>query len=896
MKHSPFLCLVLGLLLFCAVSTAPAETNTKVIVLPFAVNAGPNLAYLEESLPKLLHDRLVSMGLEVLPPEQAVKLLQEHRVEFLDLAVAKEMALLAGAGYAVYGSFSQVGETISLDTRLVEAYGIKEPKPFFVVKEGVINLLPAVEETAAKIKIGIGRQDRIASIDVQGNEILDDDVVLMRLKVQPGDAYDPKVINAELKNLYGLGYFDDITISMEEVSDGKRLIINVKEKPLIQAINVEGAQELDAEDILAAISTKTGAVLNPRVLADDMGKIRELYRKDGYFNATVDYRLEQADAKRARLNIVINEGNKLYVTDIVIQGAKQLDSDDLKDQLALSERGMFSWMTGSGILREEILDRDAAALEAYYGNRGFLNAKVGQPVVSFTDKGITVTFQVEEGARYKVQSVDFSGEMISHPDDLNSVVALDDVAKSKGFFDRSVMRSDLQKLAEHYSNFGYAFAEADVKIARNEDDKSLGITYLLSKGTKVSINRVLIEGNSKTRDNVIRREMRMADGDLYSGSLLRRSNTRLTKLDFFDTVDITPEPTGSPENLNLRVRVKEKPTGEFSAGVGYSSYSQVFFSGQVLERNLFGMGYQLGFRGTVSAKSSDYTTTFWNPHYNDTNLGMGLSLYNTISEYSDYDKQAMGGKLLFGYPLGEYTNLSWNYRLERYTIEDVDDDADKVIKDIEGHNWASALYASIKRDTTDRRINPSRGNTHQFSVEYGGGILGGDDDFIKYIADANHYYPVLLETILHLHAQAGYVMKNTSERIPPFERFYLGGMNSVRGYKERSISPVYDPQEGQQGYEEGDEKGGDKSFFFNVEYLVPLHKEMGIMGLVFFDAGNVWDDDQSIDFELCKSVGAGVRWYSPLGPLRLEYGYPLDDVETNEDRKGRFEFSVGQFF
>lgn len=896
MKHSPFLCLVLGLLLFCAVSTAPAETNTKVIVLPFAVNAGPNLAYLEESLPKLLHDRLVSMGLEVLPPEQAVKLLQEHRVEFLDLAVAKEMALLAGAGYAVYGSFSQVGETISLDTRLVEAYGIKEPKPFFVVKEGVINLLPAVEETAAKIKIGIGRQDRIASIDVQGNEILDDDVVLMRLKVQPGDAYDPKVINAELKNLYGLGYFDDITISMEEVSDGKRLIINVKEKPLIQAINVEGAQELDAEDILAAISTKTGAVLNPRVLADDMGKIRELYRKDGYFNATVDYRLEQADAKRARLNIVINEGNKLYVTDIVIQGAKQLDSDDLKDQLALSERGMFSWMTGSGILREEILDRDAAALEAYYGNRGFLNAKVGQPVVSFTDKGITVTFQVEEGARYKVQSVDFSGEMISHPDDLNSVVALDDVAKSKGFFDRSVMRSDLQKLAEHYSNFGYAFAEADVKIARNEDDKSLGITYLLSKGTKVSINRVLIEGNSKTRDNVIRREMRMADGDLYSGSLLRRSNTRLTKLDFFDTVDITPEPTGSPENLNLRVRVKEKPTGEFSAGVGYSSYSQVFFSGQVLERNLFGMGYQLGFRGTVSAKSSDYTTTFWNPHYNDTNLGMGLSLYNTISEYSDYDKQAMGGKLLFGYPLGEYTNLSWNYRLERYTIEDVDDDADKVIKDIEGHNWASALYASIKRDTTDRRINPSRGNTHQFSVEYGGGILGGDDDFIKYIADANHYYPVLLETILHLHAQAGYVMKNTSERIPPFERFYLGGMNSVRGYKARSISPVYDPQEGQQGYEEGDEKGGDKSFFFNVEYLVPLHKEMGIMGLVFFDAGNVWDDDQSIDFELCKSVGAGVRWYSPLGPLRLEYGYPLDDVETNEDRKGRFEFSVGQFF
>lgn len=893
MNRNAFLRLVLALCLFC---TTPcfAEPANKVIILPFAVNAGPDLAYLEESLPKLLHDRLTAMGFEVVSEEETMRLLQEQHVEYLNLDVAKDMALLSGAGYAVYGSFSQVGETISIDTRLVDAFGIREPKPFFVVKEGVINILPAVDETAAKIQTGMQQKDRIAAIDVRGNEILDDDVVLMRLKVQPGDPYDPKVVNAELKNLYDLGYFDDIEIALEDSAEGKRLIINVKEKPLIQAISVEGAKELDADDLLAAIATKTGAVLNPRVLADDMGKIRELYRKDGFYNAKVDYKLDQADAKRARLNIVVDEGNKLYVTDIIIQGAKQLEPSELKSQLALSERGMFSWVTGSGILREEILDRDAAALEAYYGNRGFLNAKVGQPEVQYSDKGITVTFQVEEGTRYKVASVNFSGDMIAAPADLNTVVALDDLAKSKEFFDRSVMRSDLQKLTEHYSNFGYAFAEADVKMARNEEDSSLDITYVMSKGTMVSINRVLIEGNSKTRDNVIRREMRLADGDLYNGSQLRRSNTRLNKLDFFETVEITPEPTGSPNALNLRVKVKEKPTGQFSAGVGYSSYSQVFFSGQVLERNLFGMGYQLGFTGTISARSADYTATFWNPHYDDTNLGMGLSLYNKMDEYSDYDKKSVGGRLLFGYPLGEYTNLSWHYRLEQYTIEDVEDDADKVIKDIEGDNWASSVYASIKRDTTDRRINPTKGTTYQFSTEYGGGVLGGDDDFIKYIADTNHYYPIFLETIIHLHAQAGYIMENGSEEIPPFERFYLGGMNSVRGYEERSISPLYDDKDASEGYDEGDEKGGNKSFFFNAEYLVPIHKEMGILGLVFFDTGNAWDDDETADFDLYSSVGAGVRWYSPLGPLRLEYGYPLDEIDN--ERKGRVEFSVGQFF
>lgn len=893
MNRNAFLLLLLVLGLLCA-GPSFAQTSGKVIVLPFAVNAGPDLAYLEESLPKMLRDRLTDMGFQVVSEEETLSLLQEQQIEYLDLNVAKDMALLAGAGHAVYGSFSQVGESISLDTRLVEAYGVAEPKPFFVVKEGIINILPAIDETAAKIKLGMEQKDRIAAIDVRGNEILDDDVVLMRLKIQPGDAYDPKTVNAELKSLYDLGYFDDIEISMEESSEGKRLIITVKEKPLIQAISVQGAQELDADDLLAAIATKTGAVLNPRVLADDMGKIRELYRKDGFYNAKVSYALEQADAKRARLNIIVDEGNKLYVTDIVIQGAKQLDPDDLKDELALSERGMLSWITGSGVLREEILDRDAAALEAYYGNRGFLNAKVGQPEVAYSDTGITVTFQVDEGARYKVTSVEYAGEMIGAPQDLNSVVKMDELVADKEYLDRSVMRSDLQKLTEHYSNFGYAFAEADVKIDRNDAENTVALTYTMSKGTKVSINRVLIEGNTKTRDNVIRREMRLADGDLFNGSQLRRSNARLNKLDFFETVEITPEPAGSPSELNLRVKVKEKPTGQFSAGVGYSSYSQVFFSGQILERNLFGMGYQLGFTGTISAKSADYTATFWNPHYNDTKLGMGVSLYNKLNDYSDYDKQSMGGRLLFGYPLGEYTNLNWHYRLEQYVIEDVDDDADKVIKDIEGENWASSLYGSIKRDTTDRRINPTKGMTHQFSVEYGGGILGGDDDFIKYIADANHYFPVFLETVIHLHAQAGYIMDNGGEEIPPFERFYLGGMNSVRGYEERSISPLYDDKDASEGYDEGDEKGGNKSFFFNAEYLVPLHKEMGLLGLVFFDAGKAWDEDEKIDADLYKSVGAGVRWYSPLGPLRLEYGYPLDEI--NNEREGRFEFSVGQFF
>ncbi len=884
-----FLAFLLGL-------ATSAWATDSIMVLPFAVYADPTMTTLEDDIPRLLAERLKAQGLRVVTQDQVDALLARHGVQVLDVGVVADLARRAGARFAVYGAFSQVGDAISVDARVVDATGAKPPRPVVVSKSGgVIQLLPAVEELARMIQEGLTATGRITGIIVRGTTVLDPDVVLLRLKIQKGDPFDPKAVSQEVKRIYELGYFDDVHIDAEDDGEGKRIVVTVQEKPLIQAIDVQGADAISANDILATMSTKTGSVANLKVLAEDMAKIRELYRKKGYYTAAVDYRIQAADSGRARLTVTVQEGKKLYVEKIVIQGAKQLSASEIKDQLALSERGILSWMTGSGVLREEMLDRDAAAIEAYYGNRGFLNVRVGQPKVEFGDTGITVTYQVEEGDRYRVAQMTFGGDIITNATDLAERTQLDDMAKKNAFLDRSIIRSDLNALTDYYSTFGYAFADADVRIERNEADKSVAVTYILTKGPKMAIGRVIIQGNTRTRDNVIRREMRLADGDLFNGALLRRSNARLSKLDFFETVEITPEPTSRPDTLDLRVKVKEKSTGMLAAGAGYSTYAKIFFSGQIVERNLFGMGYQLGFKGTISSKSADYTATFWNPHYQDTNLGVGLSIYNTIDEYRDYDRQSMGGRILFSYPLGEYTQLAWNYRLERYTIEDVDADADQEIKDIEGHNWASALYGRITRDTTDRRINPSKGSTNSFSIEYSGGPLGGDDDFVKYIADTNWYFPLLWSTVFHFHAQGGLLHENTSGDVPHFERFFLGGMNSVRGYETRTISPRYTALDALGGYKEGSEKGGYKSFFTNIEYLFPIHKEMGIMGVVFFDAGKVWDKDETPDADLYKSVGGGIRWYSPLGPLRLEYGYPLDAIE-GEKRKGRFEFAVGQFF
>ncbi len=892
--RSPFRlwCLLLG---FCLIAGSPAPVDAqqgevvKILVLPFEINAAPDLNHLHEGLPELLREELRAEGFEVYPADQTLQLLRAQELVELDLASAKDMALLSGSAYSIYGSFSQIGESLSLDVRLVEAFGLKPAKSFFVVEEGLINLLPAVQELSEKITRDLRQLETIAEIQVQGNEILGSDVILLRIRSQQGQTYDPQVVNEDVRRLFDLGYFDDIEIRVEDTPEGKVLTFLVTERPRIQAISVVGAKELKESDILKALSTRTGGVVNPKILSEDLAKVREMYRQKGYYLAQVDYSLEQTDPRQARLNITVEEGNRLFIREIEIEGAESLSVRELKKQLALAERGLLSWITGKGILREELLERDAAALEAYYANRGFLDARVGQPEVEYLEEGIRITFKVQEGSRYKIGTLAFRGDLLEPEEELRKLIALDDLQEKDEYFDRSVLRQDLQNLADHYTEYGYAFAQADAELDIQAEALLVNVVYILEKSSLVYIRRVDIQGNTKTRDNVIRREMRLGDGDLFSGSQLSRSNERLMRLDYFEIVDIETVATENPSELDLRVTVKEKPTGMISAGAGYSSLDNLFFSGTIQERNLFGKGYTLAFRGTFSGRSTVYDISLTNPAWRDTNLSVGGDLYYWTRDYTDYDRETIGGRARFSYPLGEYTRLYWNYRLDHYEITGVSENAAQRIKDAEGKKWSSSAYAALGRDTTDRMFNPSKGTLNTLSVQYAGGVLQGDDNFIKTIYDSHFYYPLFWDTVFHWRGQVGFLFDNQGKEPPVFERFYLGGIESVRGYPGWEISPR-DPAT-------NDRVGGKSQFFTNVEYLFPLNKEMGLVGLLFFDAGNTWDseiDGGSFGSNLYKSVGAGVRWYSPLGPLRLEYGYGLDKLEGKQ--QSGVEFSIGQIF
>ncbi len=880
-----------------APSSLPGAEKTagepKIAVLPFEINAGPAQERLNDELPAMLAQRLLSKGIAVIPDKAVLAQMRKDNITTLSVQTARTLAGKLGATAAVYGSYSQVGNAFSIDARFVEAGDSQIVKPMFVERSDAVELLPGVDELATRVSNEVKRRDLIAGVEVRGTKVLDSDVVLMRINTRKGDPIDMQAIDQEVKRIWDLGYFRDVSVAVEPREDGLHLVYTVQEKPRIESIVVEGAKEVDAGDITAAMSTKVGSVLNDKVLAEDLQKVRELYRKDGFYLAAVEHRIDtRAGGTGAALVLTVSEGNKLYIKEVKIEGAKLLKESDVKGELMLSERGLLSWITGTGVLKEELLDRDSAAITAYYMNNGFVDVAVGAAKVEYAADGITVTFPINEGERYRVGDVKYAGDLIDTDDHLRTVTKLDDIAAEKGFFNLSVMQSDVKRLTDYYAEYGYAFAEANPLPNKREGETGvLDVTFAMDKKQKVYIRRAVIEGNTRTRDNVILRELRLTDGDLFVGSRLQRSTQRLNKLGYFEVAEAELVRTPNEDEVDLKVKVKEKNTGALMAGFGYSTYDQFGVTGTLMERNLWGKGYTTSLQALFSSRRTAYTWTFTNPRYNDTNLGVGIDLYNWREDYYDYVKKTLGGLLRFSYPLGEYTSLGWGYRLDRYKLYDFDEDAAQVIREYgDEYRWTSVGLVRVSRDTTDRE-RPTKGTINRFAVEYGGGFLGGDDDFIRLTAEHQTYYQLREHHILHFRAKAGAVMKNGENDIPVFERFWMGGMESVRGYASRDIVPR-DP-------ETGDRIGGTRMAFANFEYIWTIAPAVGVNLVPFFDIGVNIDTDNSWnwDDEIKRSAGLELRWRSPMGDLRFAYGFPFDeDRKGNRDKSGRFEFSMGQFF
>jgi outer membrane protein insertion porin family len=883
-QRTLLLTLIPTVLLFGASQAVAAQS--RILVFPFQVMADKPDRELGTKVSDIVRATLENRGHETLSPPESTGLPVTGENGEPDPETVNRLLRESNATHAVYGTLTRSGEGIVLNAGVAYADQNRTRKVPPASAADAPRIDSAADKLADRIASILSSKDMVAAIEVTGNERLNAQAVRQRIGTRTGDPYDPEQLDRDIRNLHESGYFRDIAVRVQQLPEGRKIVYEVEERPQIDEIFIQGAEVLEEDEILEAISSESGDILNPGTIAEDLEAVRDLYRQDGYFNVQVDYSRERVAPGQVKLLIKINEGEKRYIQSIRIQGAEKIDPSELKDQMALSEQGIFSWITGGGVLKERMLNRDAAALEAYYANRGFVDVQVGQPEVESVENGLRITFRVREGPRYRLGRIGFRGDLIVSEEELLQKVRIDEMARDDDYFDRSVLREDSRKLEEFYQKHGYAFARVDPRLNKNKEARTIDVTYSINKKRKVYIDKVRVTGNTKTRDNVIRRNLAISGGDLFDSDKISRSKRNLQRLDYFKTVDIETIPAEERGEMDLEVRVQDKATGTFSLGAGYSSVNKLFFTGKIQERNFLGRGYDLSFRGSFSSTRTHYQLGFWNPRLYDSSLGLGFDAYNSRREYDDYDLERTGGRAKFAYSVGDHTRLFWNYSLEEYRVNDIDASASQEIKDIAGKNWSSAVNLSAVRDTTNRRLYPTSGSKNTLAVEYSGGPLGGDDNFIKPSYELNLYQSLLADFVFHWHGKYAQLFENTSEPVPDFERFYLGGINTVRGYDYQDIASEDD---------QGKKIGGHKQFYTNTEISYPLSKKMGMQFLVFFDAGKVWDQDQHLDTDLYKSVGAGIRWNSPMGPLRLEYGYPLDKIDGKVP-DGQFEFSVGRAF
>jgi len=729
---------------------------------------------------------------------------------------------------------------------------------------------------------------RVTAIDVQGARRVSPDAIRQVMSTKVGQDLDLAKIREDVKAIYKMGYFRDVTIDSEETKGGFRLTVVVAEKPIVGSVTIEGNKDVDTADLRAAVTVKERSLFQEDKVKESVSKIKEVYQNKGFYDANVESSVSEDAEGAMRVVFRVSEGKKLKIERIVITGNIYMTEKAIRKEMETSEKGLFSFITDSGTFKKDVVENDVRKIEALYQNSGFLDSKVFDPQVQRGKKGLILTIRVYEGKQYRVGNIQFAGESGIPERTLRKTVQL----KTGDLFNREVLLSDLLALTTLVNDEGYAQALVSPGVDKRKEYPVADITYRFERGTKFRFGRVEISGNTKTLDRIIRRNLDVSDGVTYTATGLKVSKENLTRTSYFKDVKISTAPAKTPGEMDVKVEVQEGPTGTLSGGLGYSSLDKIFGVVQLSENNLFGRGWKASLSSQFGARRTTFSLDFRDPYFLDTDYSLLFSLYKLKLVYDDFVKESTGGRLGFGYNLSRFTNVSLSYAQDATTISaraGVIPPPTVVDEIRKGLQESRSIIGNITRTATDRYVDPTKGSVQSAVVQYAGGPLGGDTQFVKYLLNAKAFYPVTQSTTFSWSLLWGHVISTDGGwavgEVPLFERFFLGGPYSIRGYRSRSISPR-DPYT-------GEKIGGNKEFVANMEYQFPLVEDIGFKGVLFVDAGNAYaqGDWPFQDQGLWVGYGVGIRWYSPMGPLRFEIGWNNRRPEGEPPRV--FEFTVG---
>jgi len=756
--------------------------------------------------------------------------------------------------------------------------------------------------------------EKISELIIKGNRRIEPAVILNAVKLKAGDSLDIERVDSDIRAIFKLGYFQDVKAETEKSDKGVILIYAVTERPIVREVRIEGSKEITAEKIREAFDLKPGAVFSAKDLTKGVKKVKKLYADDGYYLAEVNASTEKRSDTDLRVLLKVTEGEKVLIKKIRFDGNRAFPDKKLKKGMETGEKWFLSWLTSAGTYKEEVLKNDIALIADLYYNNGYINVKVGEPKVELLpDKsGLLVTIGITEGDQFRTGSIDFKGDLLVTREELAKKVKL----KTGELFSRGVLRGDIFSLTDLYADMGYAFANVTPLSQADPDKKTISITFDFEKGEKVYIDRINISGNTKTRDKVVRREMKLVEGDLYGTTALKKSKQNLMNTGFFEEANVATAKGSAPDKLNVNVEVKEKPTGTFSIGAGYSSLDGIIGQGSVQQANFLGLGLKANLAASLGGKSQTYNVGLTDPYFMDTKWTVGGDIYRTQRDFLNFTRRVTGGDVKAGYPLSDTLSTFCIYRYEDKKISNIDPQLAEAIKnkDVtapETTSSTSSITASLTRNTTDYRLDPSSGMVNNLSVEFAG--LGGTNRFLRSIGNTQVFFPFKWGTVFSLRGELGYI-DGLGKVVPIDERFYLGGISTMRGYSGRTVSPyrvTANTTTGPNGlpaplngiapghpFVTLDRAfiGGDTEAILNSEVTFPLLKEAGLKGVLFFDIGNAYDGISTIFSRMQASYGFGFRWASPMGPLRLEYGIPVNPRPGIDNASGKLEFSIGSFF
>ena len=873
-------CPILFLLIFLTADGAHGQQPVRVVILPFEIYAQEDLSYLKQQIPEVIKTQLEQEGARVLILDKGSLTARGLRAD--SPAALRQIGVETGGSVVIWGSLTWLGQNFSLDAKMLHSQKVEDPQTFSAEGEGVENLPATVKALVQKMALKLFERETIAEVLIKGNQRIEEDAIRRILKVKKGDVFNLRNLSDELKAVYAMGYFDDVRIDSETVADGKIIIFVVKEKPTVRSILVKGNSWVyDDDEIKEVLTIRKGSILNINTIQSDMRRIEELYKEKNFYNAKVKFNVYPLKENQADIEYEIDEGKKFHIEKIVFVGNSAYSDRKLKGLMETSEENILSWFTSAGDLNEENLNQDMAKLTSYYQNHGYVQARVGEPEIKFEENGIVITIRIVEGPQFKVGEVTMAGDLIIPQEQLLERLKI----LEEDYYNRDVLRLDVISLTDIYADEGYANVDITPRIEQDPEKLVVNITFDIAKGKQVYFEEITISGNSKTRDKVIRRELQVYEQELYGGQRLKRSIRNLYRLDYFEDVKVDTVKGSADDKMRLRINVTEKNTGAFSFGAGYGSVESIFLTGSVSERNLFGRGQTLALKAQVGAKTSRYTLSFTEPWLFDIPLSAGADVYHWNYEYSDYDKDSNGGNLRLGYPVIDFTRIYLTYTYDMADIKNVSEDAADSIKRDEGENIKSSITTTLRYDSRDDGFNPTKGSTHSATYEFAG--IGGTVGFNKIVGETGWYFPLIWKTVGVLHGKAAYVKQLQGKTLPDYEKFYMVGIDALRGFDRDDLAPHDD---------NGSEIGGNKFVQGNVEVRFPLVPQAGVFGVVFFDTGDIYAEGEDIELgKLRESAGCGIRWKSPMGPIRLEYGWILDPKSTDSG-SGGWEFSMASAF